>query len=208
MVVVFDLDGTLIDSTEALLTAHDAAWASQGRTRPPDDQILAQIGLPLVDIMQHFAPELDPEPLIKVYSEAYVSAAVHCERIFAGMDKVLNRPFRAAVATGKGQRGAENAVRRHGLESRFEVILGADSVARPKPYPDMLEEVMRRTGTRDLVMIGDTTFDLEMAQRAGVRAIGVSWGHHSIDRLEPLAPVVKTVEALDQMLQRITSSSL
>ena len=64
----------------------------------------------------------------------------------------------------------------------------------------MLDAIMEATGTRDLVMVGDTTFDLEMAHSAGVKGIGVSWGHHPVERLTPWAPVVHSVDELGQLL--------
>jgi phosphoglycolate phosphatase len=200
MIVVFDLDGTLIDSRAALLAAHDIAWAELGLARPPDQSILDLVGLPLRDTMLSLAPDQDPEPLIELYCEAYARHGCQKERLFAGVRRLLQRPFRAAVATGKGQRGAERVVAQHGFSGRFEVVLGGDSVRRPKPFPDMLLEVMERSGSRDLVMVGDTTYDLEMAQAAEVRGVGVAWGHHSVERLQPLAPVADTVAELESLL--------
>jgi phosphoglycolate phosphatase len=200
VLVVFDLDGTLVDSTGALLAAHDAAWASVGQERPSDEAILELIGLPLVHIMETLGPDHDPMALAEVYSLAYVEAAPACERLFDGMSELLARPFRAAIATGKSQRGAERVVKHFGLEERFEIVLGGNSVPRPKPNPDMLHAIMEATGTKDLVMIGDTTYDLEMAHTAGVRGIGVSWGHHSTERLREWAPVVDSVEELGRHL--------
>ena len=200
MLVVFDLDGTLVDSTRVLLEAHDAAWASVGLQRPGDEAILELIGLPLVHIMQTLGPEQDAEALAETYSQAYAKLASHDERLFDGVAELLARPFRAAVATGKSQRGAERSVNHHGLGDRFEIVLGSNSVPRPKPAPDLLHAIMEETGTEDLVMVGDTTYDLEMAKAAGVKAIGVSWGHHSAERLRPWAPVVDSVEELGRIL--------
>ncbi len=200
MLVVFDLDGTVVDSTQALLKAHDAAWACLGLPRPSDETILDLVGLPLLQTMRTLAPDQDPEALVEAYSRAYLETSVQHERLFEGMAQLLARPFRAAVATGKSQRGAERAVNQHGLGQRFEIVLGANSVPRPKPNPDLLHAIMEATGTKDLVMIGDTTYDLEMAHSAGVKAIGVSWGHHSVARLREWAPVVDSVAALGKLL--------
>ncbi len=200
MLVVFDLDGTVVDSTRTLIGAHEAAWASVGFPCPPAEAILDLIGLPLVDIMRQLGPEQDPEALSEVYSIAYARLAPDHERLFDGMAELLARPFRAAVATGKSQRGADRVVRQFGLEGRFEVVLGGDSVPRPKPNPDLLHAIMAATGTEDLVMVGDTTYDLEMAQAAGVKAIGVTWGHHSAERLRQWAPVADSVDALGRLL--------
>ena len=92
-------------------------------------------------------------------------------------------------------------VKHFGFEGRFEVILGGNSVPNPKPNPDLLFSIMKSTGTKDLVMVGDTTYDLEMANAAGVRAVGVSWGHHPSELLREWAPVVNSVEELKQHLR-------
>ena len=198
--VVFDLDGTVVDSSKALLSAHTAAWASVGLERPPDEAILELIGLPLVHTMHTLAPEQDAEALAKAYSRAYMETGPRDERLFDGMTALLARPFRAAVATGKGQRGADRTVAHHGLSERFEIVLGGNSVPNPKPNPDLLYAIMEATGTKDLIMIGDTTYDLEMAHAAGVKAIGVSWGHHSVARLRKWAPVVDSIQDLQRLL--------
>ncbi|MBJ94111.1 MAG: hypothetical protein CMP23_06485 [Rickettsiales bacterium] len=201
MLVVFDLDGTVVDSSQALLGAHRVAWSSLGLQCPPAAAILDLIGLPLLQTMQTLGPGQDPEALAEAYSRAYVAQAAEHERLFDGIRELLERPFRAAVATGKSQRGADRVVRQFGLLDRFEVVLGGNSVPRPKPNPDLLHAIMRATGTEDLVMVGDTTYDLEMAHAAGVRAVGVSWGHHSVERLQEWAPVVHSVEELATALK-------
>ena len=198
--IVFDLDGTLVDSQKALLEAHEEAWTSVGLVRPSAEKILELIGLPLDHIMRTLDPNQDHALLVEAYQRAYKRTSESYESLFEGIPDLLNRRFRAAVATGKSQIGAERAVRRHGLCDRFELVLGGNAVPRPKPFPDMLTHIMERTGTQDLVMIGDTTYDLEMAQAAGVPAIGVSWGHHTTERLEEWAPVVDTVSALTALL--------
>ena len=200
MLVVFDLDGTVIDSTQALLTAQEAAWASVGLPCPPPEAILDLIGLPLRHTMKTLAPDQDPDALAEAYSKAYVAAATEHEQLFDGMTELFARPFRAAVATGKSQKGADRALKQCGLYDRFEIILGGNSVPNPKPHPDMLYKIMDATGTQDLVMVGDTTYDLEMANAAGVKAIGVSWGHHSVERLNEWAPVVHSVDELQREL--------
>ena len=199
MLVVFDLDGTLIDSTRALLESHKAAWKSVGVKCPPKEEILGLTGLPLIEIMQKLGPDHDPMALAEVYSQAYVRASRH-ECLFEGISDLLARPFRAAVATGKSQRGADRVVRQFSFENRFEVVLGGNSVSKPKPNPDLLLSIMKKTGTKDIVMIGDTTYDLEMAHAAGVRGIGVSWGHHPPEILQKWAPVVNSVKELGEIL--------
>ena len=200
MIIVFDLDGTLIDSTQALLAAQEIAWSSVGRPCPPHEDILELIGLPLLHIMKTLCPDEDPLVLSEAYSRAYVDTSARYERLFDGVRGLLNTPFRAAVATGKSQRGANRAVNHHRLAGRFEVVLGGNSVPRPKPHPDMLYAVMEATQCKDLVMVGDTTYDLQMAHAAGAKAIGVSWGHHSTERLSSFGPVAHSVSDLRALL--------
>ncbi len=207
MIIVYDLDGTLVDSRLALLGAHDAAWAGVGLERPSEHAILSLIGLPLRDIFVELAPEQDPTPLVEGYKAAYRAAAETHERLFDGIEALLARDHRAAVATGKGQLGAEATVARHGLTERFEVVLGGDAVPRPKPHPDLLEAIRERTGCDDLLMIGDTVFDLQMARAAGVPSIGVGWGHHRSERLAPFGPVAESVAELDELVQAQVAAS-
>ena len=81
------------------------------------------------------------------------------------------------------------------------MILGGNSVPNPKPNPDLLFSIMESTGTKDLIMVGDTTYDLEMADAAGVKGVGVSWGHHPGELLSKWAPVVNSVKELRQHLK-------
>ncbi len=200
MLVVFDLDGTLIDSTQSLLAAHDLAWAKIGRPRPPAEAILELVGLPLIDTMKTLDPAADADALARAYSEAYADTSKKYERLFDGVEQLLSMPFRAAVATGKSQRGAERAVSQHGLADRFEMVLGGNAVPRPKPYPDMLFAIREHTGVDHLVMVGDTTYDLEMAHAAKAKAVGVAWGHHSVDRLSEFGPVASNMDELRGLL--------
>ena len=199
--VVFDLDGTLVDSRAALLAAHDFAWSSHNLPRPADSEILTLVGLSLRETMLRLAPDQDPDPLAEAYSIAYKAAAAEKETLFEGVHSLLSGSYRAAVATGKSQYGADRTVARHDLTERFEVVLGANSVPRPKPFPDMLHEIKVRTGCENLLMVGDTRYDLEMARQANVDAIGVSWGHHSIEVLSEWAPVAHSMQELNAAIR-------
>ena len=200
MIVVFDLDGTLIDSSKSILESHKAAWSSVGAKCPPENEILKLTGLPLIEIMQKLGPEYEAKGLAKVYSETYVKATKY-EQLFEGVTELLANSFRAAVATGKSQRGADRVIQHFGFENRFEVVLGGNSVPNPKPNPDLLFSIMESTRTKDLIMVGDTTYDLEMANAAGVKSIGVSWGHHSTEELRKWAPVVDSFKELRHLLK-------
>ncbi|MCP4808352.1 MAG: HAD family hydrolase [Proteobacteria bacterium] len=185
--IVFDLDGTLSDSRAAILATFADACRAHGEHVPTEDAISARIGLPLEEMFSQVVPRGDAAALSATYRSTYIPHdAVHT-RLFPGAIDLLVAlaDRRLAIATSKSQKGAENSVTRAGIRPHFDVVLGQDSVARPKPHADMLVEVMRRAGVAPdrTVMVGDTTFDLEMADAAGVRGIGVAWGHHGAERL-------------------------
>lgn len=186
--IVFDLDGTLSDSRAAILATFREACTHNGVAPPSDDAIASRIGLPLARMFGELLPDHDAATLTETFRDRYIPHDQLHTRLFPGTHALLDAlsARKLAIATSKSQVGAERSVTRAGLFDRFDVVLGQDSVPRPKPHADMLEEVMRRAGVRreDTVMVGDTTFDLEMADAAGVRGIGVAWGHHGPTRLE------------------------
>ena len=186
MLIVFDLDGTLSDSKAAILATFRGACRLHGVEVPPDEAIAGRIGLPLEQMFREVAAG-DAAALAATYRETYIPYDQELTSLFPGAEELLVHlaDRRLAIATSKSQVGAERSVTRAGIFDHFDVVLGQDSVRRPKPHPDMLVEVMRRAGAsrEGTVMVGDTTFDLEMADAAGVRGIGVAWGHHVASRL-------------------------
>ena len=198
---VFDLDGTLSDSQRAIVSTfqevaarHDVALASA--------RVVELIGLPLEVMFSRLMPGRDTPALVAAYRGAYLRHDAEHTRLFEGVPGVLDRlqasGWRLAVATSKRQSGAEASVTRLGIRERFSLVTGDVPERRSKPHPDMLQHVLStlRVEPSQAVMIGDTTFDLQMAQAAGVAAIGVSWGMHGPERLAPYGPVAQTPEAL------------
>lgn len=209
--IVFDWDGTILDSAGAIVRAMQAASRDLGLAAPSEARARHVIGLGLVDALSHAVPDLMPErygEMVDRYRHHYLSAD-HELSLFAGIDGLLADLREAghmlAIATGKSRLGLERALDHSGLRPYFQGSRCADE-CHSKPHPQMLEELMLEFGveTASTVMIGDTTHDLEMARNAGVDAIAVTYGAHPSEHLRRFAPAgcVENVEELAGWLRR------
>ena len=187
--VVFDCDGTLVDSQHVIVTCMLQAYAAHGLQAPTAAAIRRVIGLPLLECMAQLSPE-HPEDRHVLLSEAYKEAFLasrqrpdHHEPLFDGVVAALDRlgaqGYLLGVATGKARRGLNAVLDRHDLSHRFVTLQTGDN-GPGKPHPAMLERAMAETeiAPQAVFMIGDTSYDMLMARNAGVHAIGVSWGYH------------------------------
>ena len=195
--VVFDVDGTLVDSQVQILAAMTASFAYLGLVVPPRAEILGIVGLSLPQAMARLAPDQSPalqDALVAGYKAAYMDArALSAEAatapLYPGARETLVVLGRVpdtvlGIATGKSRRGLDHLLVAHGLTHHFVTQQVADDHP-SKPDPSMLRACLRETGAvaTDAVMIGDTEFDMAMARAAGFRAIGVTWGYHDPARL-------------------------
>jgi len=194
--VVFDWDGTLLDSAGAIVLAIQAACSDIGHPPPSDEQARHVIGLGLVDALKQAAPDLSEErypALVDRYRHHYLSGD-HQLTLFKGIPELLDGLQAAghilAIATGKSRLGLERALDHSGLRPLFQASRCADE-CHSKPHPQMLEELMDEFGVEPdaTLMIGDTTHDLLMARNAGVAALGVAYGAHPRETLEAEAPL-------------------
>jgi len=191
---VFDCDGTLVDSQTAIVSSMRAAFESQAMPAPGAAAIRQVVGLPLLTAVRRLLPcgEAGTHARLKDgYREAFSALrkdnAVE-EPLYPGVMETLawfeDAGWLLGVATGKGTQGLLSTLETHGLKDRFATLQTAD-MGRGKPHPEMLHRAMAETGAEPgaTVMIGDTTFDMEMARSAGAAAIGVAWGYHHPDDL-------------------------
>lgn len=208
--VVFDWDGTLLDSAGAIVRAIQAACRDLDLPVPEDGRARHVIGLGLVDAMRHAVPELPAEryqAMVERYRFHYLSGD-HELTLFDGVPEMLARLRRdghiLAVATGKSRVGLERALDHSGLRPLFQSSRCADE-CHSKPHPQMLEELMAEFGVAQAttVMIGDTSHDLLMASNAGVDALAVAYGAHPRDHLLEHKPVacLRDVIELDRWLK-------
>jgi phosphoglycolate phosphatase len=199
--VIFDCDGTLVDSQAMITASLTKAFESQKLAPPSHASMLSIVGLSLINAMRKLAPdesETQQEALADAYKAAFWAfrdAKTHEEPLFPGAKAVLDalhahERIKLGIATGKTRRGVDILLQNHGLEGRFVTIQTADS-APSKPDPAMILQAMQEAGIgpEDTVMIGDATYDLDMASHAGVAGIGVAWGFHTVELLETCRPV-------------------
>ena len=194
--VVFDWDGTLLDSAGAIVQAIQAACRDLGHPPPSDDQARHVIGLGLVDALRHAAPDLPPQryPAMADRYRFHYLGADHRLTLFEGIPEVLaglqSTGHILAIATGKSRLGLERALDHSGLRALFQASRCADE-CHSKPHPQMLEELMAEFGVASeaTLMIGDTSYDLLMARNAGVAGLAVTYGAHPHDHLLEHSPL-------------------
>jgi phosphoglycolate phosphatase len=191
--VLFDVDGTLVDSQNIIVAAQRAAFAALGLEAPSRERSLSIVGLSLVEAFTVLAgPKAPVVELAEAYKEAFSRLRLdpaHEEPLFPGAAECLEwlsgeENVLLGIATGKSRRGVAHLLDRHDWRTRFTTIQTADD-APSKPHPAMIRQAMREIGAEpaDTVMIGDSTYDMQMAKAAGVTAIGVSWGFQPVAAL-------------------------
>lgn len=191
--IVFDVDGTLVDSQHLIVAAQGMAFAEHGLTAPSRTESLSVVGLSLPQAFRRLVGEDGPiEGLSESYKRAFNILRLdpnYEEPLFPGMGELVAHlhardDVRLGIATGKARRGVDRLIESHGWEGWFATTQSADD-APSKPDPAMLVQAMAEAGAEPgaTVMIGDTTYDMAMAVSAGVAAIGVAWGYHPVGAL-------------------------
>lgn len=193
--VIFDCDGTLVDSQHAICAAMEYAFASLGLPAPARADILGVVGLSLPQTFEVLAGEHSLAVQLAL-AEAYrtdfpgrrTMPALH-DPLYPGIAEVVaalagREDVVLGIATGKSRKGVARLLEREGWHGHFVTIQTADDNP-SKPHPEMILRAMAETGAdaATTLMIGDTTYDVEMALAAGVHALGVTWGYHAIERL-------------------------
>lgn len=192
--VVFDVDGTLVDSQAHIAAALEAMYREGGRPAPDRTALLSVVGLSLTQAIRHLEPDLDEADVTR-WADAYRSHFIALRQndapspLYPGAKACLDRlaavePLLMGVATGKARRGLDHLIEAHDLSGYF-VTLQTSDLHPSKPHPAMLEAALTEAGVDAArsVMIGDTTFDMDMGAAAGVATIAVAWGYHSEARL-------------------------
>ena len=208
--IAFDWDGTLFDSTAIIVRCIQAAVRDVGGTVPTDKEAAYVIGMGLMQALAHAAPDVPPEKYTELDNRYRFHYIQHQDdlSLFEGVLPLLNdlreRGHLLAVATGKSRRGLDEALHTVQLKGVFDGSRTADQTA-GKPHPLMLQELMAEfdVAPERLLMIGDTTHDLQMAVNAGCASVGVSYGAHEPDAfhaLQPLAVVHSVRELHDWLL--------
>ena len=194
--IAFDWDGTLFDSTAIIVRCIQAAVRDVGGTVPTDKEAAYVIGMGLMQALAHAAPDVPPEKYTELGNRYRFHYIQHQDdlSLFEGvlplLDDLRERGHLLAVATGKSRRGLDEALHTVQLKRVFDGSRTADQTA-GKPHPLMLQELMAEfdVAPERLLMIGDTTHDLQMAVNAGCASVGVSYGAHEPDAFHALQPL-------------------
>lgn len=205
--VIFDVDGTLIDSQAHILSAMTAAYEAVSRPLPAREMVLSIVGLSLEQAMRSLCPEasqVEIALMVTRYKERFqeMRLAGHVSPLYPGMLDLLQKldarkDVILAIATSKSRRGLMAILQEHALGPYFMSLQCADDHP-SKPHPSMILTALSETGAlaADSVMIGDTSYDCEMARSAGVKAIGVTWGYHSVEKLTAADIIADDAERL------------
>ena len=207
--VIFDLDGTLIDSAGVVVHTLNEARAAHGLTPVAAHLIRRGIGLPLRQMVGALcAPGEDADAVTATYRELYGPIALGHESLFDGLLPLIvdlrQGGALLGIATGKSQRGAHNASHRHRFHHWIQAVHGILPGTPGKPHPDVLRRALDDLGVEpeEAVFVGDTVYDVDCGRGAGVPVIGVSWGVHTVESLVEAGAqdVVHDADALRALL--------
>jgi phosphoglycolate phosphatase len=196
VLLIFDWDGTLIDSSGKIISCMQRAAQTSGLPVLADDQVRSIIGLGLPEVIETLYPQADAQQQVN-FREHYVrhfieADQVPCQlfpRVMDVLEDLKQEGHQLAVATGKARRGLDRVLGNMGLADFFHGSRCADET-RSKPHPQMLHELLQEFSRQpdEAMVIGDTVFDMEMAQRADIPRIGVSYGAHRTEALQTFQP--------------------
>ncbi|WP_407495107.1 HAD-IA family hydrolase [Pseudooceanicola sp. MF1-13] len=214
--VIFDVDGTLVDSQGDIVASMGAAFQAVGIEAPDRAAILSIVGLSLDHAMLKLAPDADAatrDTMVAEYKSAYqalrIKAGAASSPLYPGIRDAVEALARQpetllAIATGKSRRGLVSLLDNHGWSNLFHSQQVADDHP-SKPNPSMILTALVETGVEasDAVMIGDTTYDMQMSAAAGVPFIGVDWGYHPATSLTEAREIVSEAGDLIPAIDRV-----
>lgn len=213
--VIFDVDGTLVDSQDHIHAAMIAAFDAEGLRTPPRAEVLSIVGLSLPEAVARLVPDLADnrrDRIVAAYKASFAPLRGEARApLYPGARAALlalqaRGDVALGIATGKSRRGLDHLLAAHDLAGLFVTMQVADDHP-SKPHPSMVEAALDEAGVAaaDAVMVGDTTFDMAMARAAGVEALGVGWGYHPPADLTRAgaSQVLGTYDALLPALDRI-----
>lgn len=193
--VIFDLDGTLIDSTDAIVGSMWHIFDTLGDPRPTRQAIIDSIGCPLREQLAHLTTR-DADQCIAIYRPHYAATAPDKTILLDGARELLAwlaaQGVPVGLATSKKREAAEMLLTHLGVRDHFGVCIGPDEVTHTKPHPEPLLTAAQALDVtpQDAIYVGDMHFDVNAAQAAGMRCLALTTGYCTREELEPLSPTV------------------
>ena len=218
--VIFDFDGTLVDSRKLIIESNRVVFGQFGLSLPSEEESFSLVGMSLeLVLLQLAGPDASVGKMVAAYQRVLPllrADAAYAEVPFGGADDLLaalaeHKDVRLGIATGHASHAIAPALERFGWQEHFCTVQTADK-APSKPHPGMILQALSEASVKaeDAIMIGDTAFDIEMARAADVRGVAVSWGYHRPDRLRDAGAscVVNDMSELrDCLFESISSAS-
>ncbi|MCQ2297229.1 MAG: HAD family hydrolase [Bacteroidales bacterium] len=210
--VLFDFDGTLVDSAPGIVATMEETFLALGIPIPPREIMVSVIGIPLRAALQQIGGLSDE--MADRATETYRSLFPTCEaklvKVFPCVVDTLNqlsqKHLRMSIVTSRDRRSFDLLASNRDLQPYFETaITGADGLA-PKPAPDMVLEILRRMDVdpAEALVVGDTTFDIDMGNAAGCRTVAVTYGNHTRERLQTSRPSY-IIDSFDHLIDLISA---
>ncbi|MCA1755250.1 MAG: HAD family hydrolase [Spirochaeta sp.] len=203
--LVFDFDGTIADTRAIIVASYREAFARVGITCPTDQEISATIGIPLASAFRELTGANDEliGRAVHAYRDVFKLRGYEEVEAFPGMVNVVRdcraAGFRMGIASSRSNQSLGGMVEHLGIADCFEVVASREDATQDKPHPELLLSVVSRFGLepRQVLMVGDTTFDIEMGHAAGCLTCAVSWGNHNDAKLRSVHPTVLIDNAAD-----------
>lgn len=206
--IIFDWDGTIIDSQAHIISSMKNAVADEGLLVPDDEQVRHIIGLSLNTAIETLIPDIQSETVARIaehYRKHFFAEAAEYSELFNGVPEIIRdlhaSGYYLAVATGKGRRGLDIALKKTGLQPYFHITRCADET-RSKPDPMMLDEILTdlELEANQAIMVGDTSYDIDMAGNINMDCVAVTYGMHDKKHLENSHPTY-FIDSISQLSQ-------
>lgn len=194
--ILFDFDGTLADTAPGIVATLRQSFIQMGLPVPTEEEMVNTIGLPLwraFKVLGNLSDE-DAQRARDIYSQLFMKYEIPNIRLFPGIVDVLEqfaqRGIRMAIVTSRDRLSLDLILQNNGIDNYFETVVTVDDHLTPKPAPDMVLALLERMDIEatETLVVGDTTFDIEMSNRAGCKTCAVTWGNHSRELLQSARP--------------------
>ena len=210
--ILFDFDGTLADTAQGIVETLRESFVRLGRPAPKEEAMVATIGRPLWKAFQTLGNMTDDEAFqaVEVYRELFMKYEIPNSRMFSGvvsmLEQLAERGIRMAIVTSRDRHSLDLILQNNGIDKYFETEVTVDDHLTPKPAPDMVLALLERMQIQadETLVVGDTTFDIEMGNRAGCKTCAVTWGNHSRELLATVCPDL-IIDDLDSLYHELSN---
>ena len=209
--ILFDFDGTLADTAQGIVETLRESFVRLGRHVPTEEEMVATIGRPLWKAFQTLGnmTEKEAHKAVEVYAGLFMQYEIPNIRMFPGVTAMLEqfaeRGIRMAIVTSRDRHSLDLILQNNGIDKYFETEVTVDDHLTPKPAPDMVLALLERMDIEatETLVVGDTTFDIEMGNRAGCKTCAVTWGNHSCKLLQSARPDM-IIDDLDSIYHELS----